>query len=620
MRLAVSLGLLAAACASSSPFEETPSWPTPSRGAVVSEHPLATEEGLRILDAGGNAADAAVAMALTLAVVYPQAGNLGGGGFALWVPHAGKPESIDFRETAPSGFGPDLFLDEQGQVVASRSLTSPLAVGVPGSPAGLFELYDRFGSGNVRFATLCARAIALAEVGFKVDPWLARDLRSEPTRRKLEADPAARRLFYPDGLPLAEGERLVQPALAETLRQFSRTGARTFYRGAVAERILAALEGANERAGGVTQGRGMRRTDLESYTVRLRDPLVGWVAGSQIISMGPPSSGGVALLQILSVLDGFPLGAQQRFGRERLSFGADDEVTPIGLTPRAVHWWIEAMRVAFANRAEHLGDPQFHPVPLDELLSATSIAASRVGIQDTANRNVAAYARTPLPESDQTTHLSVIDRDGNAVSLTTTLNASFGSGILVPGAGFLLNNEIDDFSISPGTPNLYGLIGSEANQLGPGRRPLSSMTPTVVRAGGEHVSVVIGAPGGPRIITAVAQTLLRVLAYGEDPFEAVAAPRLHQQWRPEQTFFEAGWPEGLLEALGNRHEQPIEVQERGRFGSVQAIFVGPNHEPLVVSDPRRGGAGGVEGEPIGAPVPPEYWDERARANAARRLE
>ena len=604
------IGLAACSCSSASSFEGEPTWPTPTRGAVVSEHRLATADGLRVLAAGGNAADAAVAMALTLAVVYPQAGNLGGGGFALWVPHSGEAQTLDFRETAPRGLMPELYLDENGEVVPSRSRTSPLAVGVPGTPAGLFELYHSYGSGNLRFSFLCARAIALAELGFRVDAWLARELRKDSVRAKLEADPAARERFYPDGLPLAEGEILVQPDLAETLKQFSRSGARAFYRGEVADQILAALEQANERHGGVAGDGLMTRADLEAYTVRRPDPVVGWVAGSQIISMGPPSSGGVALLQILSILDGFPLSAEQRAGLERREHGGEAEVTRLGVTPRAVHWWIEAMRVAFANRAEHLGDPQAYPVPLDQLLSSEAIASSRIEIGQTARLDVRPFDVAPPRESDETTHLSVIDRDGNAVSLTTTLNAGFGSGILVPGAGFLLNNEIDDFSISAGTPNLYGLVGSRANQLRGGARPLSSMTPTVVRGGGEQVSIVIGAPGGPRIITSVAQTLLRVLEYGQDPVEAIDAPRLHQQWEPRVTRFEKGWPPGLLEALDNRHAQPLQVDERGRFGSVQGIFIGPNGEPLVVSDPRRGGAGGVEEEPVGEPVPPDYWDER----------
>lgn len=595
LRLLLVCGLASASCFSVSSFEEVRTWPTPMRGAVVSEHRLATAEGLRVLEAGGNAADAAVAMALTLAVVYPKAGNLGGGGFALWVPHEGQAETLDFREVTPRSIGADLYLDEAGEVVRELSLATPLAVGVPGTPAGLFELYERYGSGKIRLAKLCARAIALANVGFEVDGWLASDLRRESVRRRLQRDPTASERYYPEGIPLSEGEILRQPDLAATLALFARSGASGFYRGKVADDILAALAAADERCGFPTRGRGMDHEDLEAYTVRFPAPVVGWLRGSQVISMGPPSSGGIALLQILSILDGFPLSAERDLTLGQIELGTSQGATEIGLSARAVHWWIEAMRIAFVNRAQHLGDPAFHTVPVDDLLSSGSIAKYRIGIGQTADLDVAPLGPSPAMESDQTTHLSVIDRDGNAVSLTTTLNGAFGSGILVPGAGFLLNNELDDFSISPGTPNQFGLVGGEANQLLPGKRPLSSMTPTVVRAGGERTSMVIGAPGGPHIITSVAQTLIRVAIYGQGLADAIAAPRLHQQWRPAPTRFEEGWPPALLDLLQERHGHMLEVIPEASFGSVQAIWIGPDGEPVAVSDPRRGGAGGVEG-------------------------
>jgi gamma-glutamyltranspeptidase/glutathione hydrolase len=596
VRLSVVCGLAIASCSSVSPFEEARTWPTPTRGAVVSEHRLATAEGVRVLEAGGNAADAAVAMALTLAVVYPKAGNLGGGGFALWVPHEGQAATLDFREVTPHGIGADLYMDEAGEVVADRSLSTPLAVGVPGTPAGLFELYERFGSGNIRFSKLCARAIALANLGFEVDGWLADDLRRSSIRERLERDPAASQRYYPGGIPLSEGEVLRQPDLAATLALFARSGASGFYRGKVADDILAALTAADERCGLPTRGRGMDHADLEAYTVRFPAPVVGWMRGSQIISMGPPSSGGIALLQILSILDGFPLEAERDATLEQAELALDGASSSVGLSARAAHWWIEAMRIAFVNRAQHLGDPAFHTVPVDDLLSAGSIAQYRIGIGETADLDVAPLGPSPSIESTETTHLSVIDRDGNAVSLTTTLNAAFGSGILVPGAGFLLNNELDDFSISPGTPNQFGLVGGEANQLLPGKRPLSSMTPTVVRAGGQRTTMVLGAPGGPRIITAVAQTLLRVLVYGQSLMDAVAAPRLHQQWRPAVTAFEEGWPADMLEILEAEHGHALEVEEGASFGSIQAIWIGPDGQPIAVSDPRRGGRGGLEGD------------------------
>ncbi len=595
---------LVSACRALDPFEHLPEESLPRTGAVVSQHPLATAVGLGILRAGGNAADAAVATALALAVVYPQAGNLGGGGFALWVPHAGEPASLDFRETAPAGYEARLYLDEAGEVVRERSLSTPLAVGVPGSPAGLFELYRRFGSKRLSFVQLCDPAIRLARSGFHVDPWLAQVLASESTRRHLTADPAAAGLFYPGGKPLAEGEILKQPALAATLRRFARGGVHAFYHGDTARSIVASLEAADVRAGGVTRGGGMTLADLAAYEVREREPVIGWFRGMEIIGMGPPSSGGVALLQVLAILDGFPLGAERTRTQDELETGAPIPAEVSGLSARAVHWWIEAMRLAFADRAEHLGDPDQHPVPLTALLDSGWIAERRMSIRELSDPDVGPMGLQIPPEGSQTTHLSVLDEDGNAVSLTTTLNGSFGSGIMAAEAGFFLNNELDDFSIRAGTANMYGLVGGAANQLMPGKRPLSSMTPTVVRDGGRRVSLVIGAPGGPRIITAVIQVILRMLVYEQDLQTAVAAPRLHQQWSPQVTRFEPGWNPDLLQALRSLHDQEVETAGGG-YGSVQAISVAPDGTVVGVSDPRHGGSAGIQGEPLPPPRRPD---------------
>ncbi len=571
---------------------------------VVSEHPLATRAGVRILEAGGNAADAAVATALVLAVVYPQAGNLGGGGFALWVPHGDAPASLDFRETAPEGMRADYFLDAAGVPIASRSLAGPLAVGTPGSPAGLHELFRRFGSGRFAWGDLFRDAIELAEKGFQVDAWLEHDLRDPGPRARLEADPAARALFYPDGEPLKEGTLLRQPELAETLRTFATHGPLGFYRGELAAAIVAAIDSAAQRAGDVPSGATLALVDLEGYQVREREPLIGWFRGSQVISMGPPSSGGIALLQVLAILEGFPLDAAR-------SAASEDSASPVAaardsaaLSPLALHWWIEAMRRAFADRAEHLGDEDFVAVPTSALLAPDWIARRRVSIGTHADLHVGPWTPEPPKESDATTHFSVIDRRGNAVSLTTTLNATFGSGILVPGAGFLLNDEIDDFSIAPGQPNLYGLVGSTANALEPKKRPLSSMTPTIVREGGRRVTLVIGSPGGPRIITAVTQVLLRLIVYGQSLEDAMRAPRLHQQWRPEETLFEDGWDPALLDALVRDHAQPIEVRHGDTFASVQAIWIGPEGEPEGLSDPRCGGTAQAEKRAPSLPAHP----------------
>ncbi|MEM9802978.1 MAG: gamma-glutamyltransferase family protein [Planctomycetota bacterium] len=619
--------VLASACTAVDPFRAAEERVPPAVGAVVSEHPLATKAGLLVLEAGGNAADAAVATALALAVVYPQAGNLGGGGFAVWVPapsddaEKNRPATLDFREIAPAGYGVDLYVDESGEVVRSRSLTTPLAVGVPGSPRGLYELYRMHGSRRLSFTQLSQGAIRLAEDGFAVDEWLARDLARSTTRAKLMADPGAAAVFYPDGEPLAVGERLVQPALARTLRILAQSGPDRFYGGPVARAIVEDLRDADERMGSVAGDRLMNLDDLAAYRVTWREPLVAVLRGYEFIGMGPPSSGGVALFQILGILDGLPLDVERRSALERIELGlADppqtgrlgnvdpDAETPLpgpsGLDARGVHWWIEAMRFAFADRAVHLGDPDHVDVPVDELLDASWLARRRVSIGERARLDAAAWAPAPRAESLETTHLSVVDREGNAVSLTTTLNGSFGSGIFVDAAGFLLNNELDDFSIRPGTPNMYGLVGSAANQLAPGKRPLSSMTPVVARDGSGRVALVIGAPGGPRIITAVAQVVLRILLYDQSLVDAIRAPRLHQQWNPEVTSFEDGWDPSLLDVLVRVHGQPIRSSGGRTFASVQGILVQPDGTVDAYSDPRRGGAAGLEGEDPMRPARP----------------
>ena len=569
-------------------------WPAPTRGAVVSEHPLATQAGVGILESGGNAVDAAVATALTLAVVYPQAGNLGGGGFALYVPHDPDQESLalDFRETAPAALTAEAFLDEEGNFVSERALRGHLAPGVPGSPHGLWTLQQRLG--RLPFRTVARPAIELARDGFEVDAWLARDLRRENLRERLRYAGMAGALFYPEGRALEEGELLVQTELAETLERYATRGPEGFYEGDVADAIVTTLAA----GGGV-----MTKKDLRGYESVWREPLRGWFRGHEVISMPPPSSGGLVLLQVLSMLDGFPLDEERtrtRETREReagRTLGSEE----IGLSGRALHWWIEAMRRAYADRAAHMGDPDFHDVPVEQLLSPAWIAERRVSIGERATPEVGPLPR-PVPEGGETTHLSVLDGEGNAVSLTTTLNTSFGCGLMVPGGGFLLNNELDDFAIQAGVPNAYGLIGGEANALVGGKRPLSSMTPTVIREGGRAVTMVVGSPGGSRIISSVIQVILRTLVYGQPLAEAVAAPRLHQQWSPSETRFEAGWdPARLLELRNRGHE----VEEgTARFCSVQAIAVEIGGEPMAVSDPRRGGAAGLEDAPISTPARP----------------
>lgn len=536
-------------------------------GVVVCEQPLAAEVGVEILRKGGNAADAAVATALALAVVYPQAGNLGGGGFALWCSSGGDVRALDFREVAPAEADPARLFDDQGRALGELLLWSPLAVGVPGSPAGLEELHARCGSGRFTLAQLCEPALKLAREGFVVPESLASDLCDRDDRERLERSVAARELFFPEGEPLKAGDVLVQPELATTLERYAAAGARGFYFGPTADALveelgraaLALPEGARWERGWITP------EDLGAYRPKWREPLRTEFRGREVWTMPPPSSGGVVLLQVLGVLE----------LRRALGTAWDGGFA---------HEIAEAFRASFAERAEVLGDPDFVAVPIGELLSADWMQATADSIGERARNERVPTLRA---EGMNTTHLSVVDCDGNAVALTTTLNSSFGSGRVVKGAGFLLNNELDDFALGGGARNQFGLVGSAANRIRPGARPLSSMTPTIVRKDG-RVELVLGSPGGPRIITAVTQVLVRVLAFGESLEAAVAAPRLHQQWSPAATRIEPEFPADVERELASRGHDVQRSKER--FASVQAIVVTRDGSVLGVSDPRRDGA------------------------------
>ena len=559
----------------------------PQAGMVVCEHPLAAEVGARVLRRGGNAVDAGFAAALALAVVYPQAGNLGGGGFALWVPGDGPPAALDFRETAPGEAEPGLYRDAEGEPDPDLLREGALSVAVPGSPAGLWELLERYGSGLFTAQELAQPAVALARDGFEVDAVLARDLAREATRERLIRHRGARELFYPSGAALREGQLLLQPELAGTLAAYAREGPGAIYTGSVASAILSELA-AEAAEQGLSDLRGtIRAWDLAGYRTRPREPLRGWFRGREVITMPPPSSGGIVLLQVLSVLSGFPLDAQRgRRLAELAAEGAQPGAADAGgLDVRVLHWWTEALRWSFGLRATSHGDPDFYAVPLEDLLSPDRIARCRMEIGEQVESKVVGEVER---EGDSTTHLSVVDVQGNALALTTTLNSSFGSGILVRGAGFLLNNEMDDFALGSSVANQFGLVGGEANCVQGGKRPLSSMTPVVLRDGGHTVSLVAGSPGGPRIITAVIGVLLRTLVYEQSLSEAVAAPRFHQQWSPPWTEFEPGWPEELLEGLRRRGHDARAVAER--WASVQAIRIAPDGRIEGASDPRRGGA------------------------------
>ncbi len=579
--------LLATSCGAPRELDPEPPRQRPRSGMVVCESPLASEVGAKVLRDGGNAVDAAVATALALAVVYPQAGNLGGGGFALFVPHEGEPMALDFRERAPLSAFTERFTDAQGMLQPETSLAGPWAVAVPGSPAGLFELAKKLGSGKFTFAALCKPAVELARNGFLIDAALERELGDEVLRDRLESSPGARALFYPDGKQLLKGQRLVQSDLATTLEMLGRQGPEPFYRGLAARQIVAELcllGDVNGAAGGAEVGaRGLvSARDLNEYQPVWRAPLRGWFRGMEVITMPPPSSGGVALLQTLAVLDGFPIESARRAVLAPLDPAAQLPALP----ERVVHWWIEALRCAFAERALQLGDPDFVDVPLERLLSPEWVARARVSIGESAAMNM--QAQQPSREGGETTHLSVLDSAGNALSLTTTLNSTFGSGILVRGAGFLLNNEMDDFALVAGVQNQFGLVGGAANALAPGKRPLSSMAPTVLRRGGGSVAMVIGSPGGPKIITSIIAVIVRTLLFDESLTQAVAAPRFHQQWQPAITEFEAGFAPELLEAL-KRRGQGVHTSD-SRFGRVQAIRVAPDGVVEGVTDPRGTGS------------------------------
>ncbi|MEY2746110.1 MAG: hypothetical protein RL112_1152 [Planctomycetota bacterium] len=550
-------------------------WPTPQGGAVVSEHPLATQAGLSVLERGGNAADAAVATAFALAVVLPRAGNLGGGGFALHADHAGDALFLDFRETAPMAARPEAYLDAQGRFVPERGARGPTAVGVPGSPAGLHALWSAAGSGRFAFADLLEPAIALARDGFLVDADLARDLAASSNFDKFNA--AARAVYCPGGKPLAEGQRLAQPDLARTLERLAARGPAEFYAGETRELVRAELSrtpcAAPEKGGCVApDGRDwLAPADFEAYRVERREPLVGWHRGFQILTAPPPSAGGFVLLHVLGVLEGF---------------------APPAPAPDA-SWWhrfLEATRSAYAERARHFGDPA-GGVPVEELLAPARLAARRVAIGPRADPALEASELAPPPEGQETTHICVLDPAGGAVSLTTTLNSSFGSGILVGGAGFLLNDELDDFTLAVGSANGYGLAGSEKNAIRPGRRPLSSMTPTIVRAGGHANTMVVGAPGGPRIPVAVLQVLVRALECGLPLEDAIAAPRLHQQHSPSHSLHEQGFDPAILEALRVQHGHELKPAA-GYLALVGAIQLeAPGAKPAAAHDPRRIGQG-----------------------------
>jgi gamma-glutamyltranspeptidase/glutathione hydrolase len=513
---------------------------TARHGMVATDHRLASEVGLRMLRRGGNAVDAAVAVGFALAVVLPSAGNLGGGGFMVIHDAAsGRDLALDFREMAPAAATADMYLDPGGNVVPQRSLYSHAAVGVPGTVAGLIHALERYGT--LPLPVVMAPAIRLARTGFPVSDDLARMLESQ--RERLGAWPASRAIFFRAGRPLTAGERLVQKDLARSLQLIARQGTRAFYQGDIGRRIAADMA----RHGGL-----ITRADLARYRVVERTPVAGDYRGYRIVSMPPPSSGGTHIVQMLNLLERYPLG----------DYGAGGA--------RVLHLEAEAMKLAYADRAEWLGDPDFANVPVAGLTSRTyADQLARTIDPDRARPAAAIRPGRPQPyESEQTTHYSVADGRGNAVATTYTLNLALGSGIVAAGTGILLNNEMDDFVAKPGVPNAFGLIGGAANAIAPGKRPLSSMSPTIVLKDGRPW-LVTGSPGGSRIITATLQTLINSIDFALNPAEAAAAPRIHHQWTPDELRVEKGLSPDTLDLLRARGHPVVLTAPMGRTQTIR---------------------------------------------------
>jgi gamma-glutamyltranspeptidase/glutathione hydrolase len=528
-------------------------------GMVVAQEKLATQIGADILRQGGNAVDAAVATGFALAVSYPRAGNIGGGGFmVIHSAERGQDVAIDYRETAPGAATRDMFLGADGKPDPAKSRDSALGIGVPGTVAGLALALAKFGSGKFTLAQIVKPAIDLARDGFLVADDTA-DTLSDMYRRMARWPSQAKSFSRADGSPLHDGDRLIQSDLAATLVAIAEQGPRGFYEGAVAEKLVKAVRD----AGGI-----MTADDLKSYQAILRVPVRGSYRGYDIVSMPLPSSGGIVLMEILNILEGFPL-AEMKQG-----------------SAASLHVMIEAMKRAYADRARYLGDPAFINAPTNVLLSKDYAAKQRASI-DLARATPWAEAAPAAPqrEGSNTTHYSVVDSRGNAVSNTYTLNFPYGVGLVAEGTGVLLNNELDDFTAAPGASNAFGLVGFEANLPGPGKRPLSSMSPTIVLKDGKPV-LVTGTPGGSRIITAVTQVIVNAIDYKMDIAAAVAAPRLHHQWLPEDVRFERGFPDDVLAELKAKGHKVVE--QLGQT-SANSIAVSP-HGLLGAPDPRTRGA------------------------------
>lgn len=510
-------------------------------GMVATEQGLASQIGLDILQRGGNAIDASVAVGFALAVVLPNAGNIGGGGFMLiHDAKSGKDVALDFREMAPSAASRDMYLDAAGKVIPRSSTSTHLAVGVPGTVAGLVMALKKYGS--LPLKELIAPSIKLAEQGFEVTPHLAEML--EASREQLGKWPASRAIFFKGERPLQAGEWLIQKDLAKSLRLIAQLGPAVFYEGEIGQKIVAEMQ---QHQGLITA------SDLKNYRAIARTPVTGNYRGYQVISMPPPSSGGVHIVQMLNMLEPYPLRQQGVNSAQNL------------------HLMTEVMKLAYADRSEYLGDPDFGKIPVKGLTSTAYAQELRKKINlEQATPSAAIKPGQPQPyESDQTTHYSIADKNGNVVATTYTLNLLFGSGIVANGTGILLNNEMDDFSVKAGVPNAFGLIGGAANAVEPNKRPLSSMSPTIILKDGKPF-LVTGSPGGSRIITTTLQIILNVIDHQMNVAEATLTPRIHHQWEPDQLRMEKGISPDTLKLLEQKGQQ---IRLSRPMGRTQTILI-----------------------------------------------
>ncbi|MFN7936733.1 MAG: gamma-glutamyltransferase [Bryobacteraceae bacterium] len=523
------------------------------KAMVIAQEPNATDVGVAVLQSGGNAIDAAVAVGFALAVTHPTAGNLGGGGFLLLRKSTGETTFLDFRERAPAKATRNMYLDDKGNLTTD-SLEGWRAAGVPGTVHGLALAHQKYGSKP--WAELLAPAIKLAK-GF---PLSYSDARSLENSKLLAKFPESRRIFQRNGKFYEPDELLVQPELGRTLERIAKHGPRDFYEGETAKKFAAEM---------AANGGLITLEDLKNYRTAERKPITGAYRGYDIITAPPPSSGGLGILHIMGILESSGYTAH----------GAGSAA--------AIHYVAEAMRRYYADRAEYLADPDFFKVPVSGLLNKQYIAARKATI-DPARASTSDSIRQgkpPANESTETTHFNIIDAQGNAVALTYTLNGSYGNGVTVPGLGFLLNNEMDDFSAKPGEPNMFGLVQGEANAIQPGKRPLSSMTPTIILKDGK-LFMVVGAPGGSRIITGVLQVILNVIDFGMNAQDAVGAPRFHHQWQPDKLSLERGFSPDTIELLKSRGHT---VDSISSVANVEAIVVQKDGWLSGGSDPRAHG-------------------------------